>query len=54
MVFTAAEDGQRDPYSPCPCGSGQKFRFCHGNNAPISPFSGMDPVAKRMEQQYDA
>ena len=30
----AAEDARRGPYAPCPCGSGKKFRFCHGNSAP--------------------
>jgi uncharacterized protein len=24
------EDRKRDAYAPCPCGSGNKFRFCHG------------------------
>jgi uncharacterized protein len=24
------EDRRRDAYAPCPCGSGNKFRFCHG------------------------
>jgi uncharacterized protein len=24
------EDRRRDAYAPCPCGSGHKFRFCHG------------------------
>jgi SEC-C motif len=45
MALTAAEDGQRGPYRPCPCGSGRKFRFCHGNNAPRTPFSGVNPAA---------
>lgn len=30
MALTAAEDTRRGPYRPCPCGSGAKFRFCHG------------------------
>ncbi|WP_371884534.1 anaerobic sulfatase maturase [Caballeronia sp. S22] len=34
MTFTAASDKRRGPYASCPCGSGQKFRFCHGNRAP--------------------
>jgi uncharacterized protein len=54
MALTAAEDAERGPYEPCPCGSGQKFRFCHGNNAPNSPFTGVDSSAQQMEQQYDA
>jgi len=32
MALIAAEDEKRGPYQPCPCGSGSKFRFCHGNN----------------------
>ena len=43
MALTAAEDEKRGPYAPCPCGSGQKFRFCHGDRAPQSPFSGLSP-----------
>jgi uncharacterized protein len=30
MAQVAAEDAKRGPYAPCPCGSGRKFRFCHG------------------------
>jgi uncharacterized protein len=45
MALTAAEDDQREPYQPCPCGTGRKFRFCHGNNAPRSPFGGVNPAA---------
>ena len=29
MDWVAAEDAKRDPYEPCPCGSGEKFHFCH-------------------------
>jgi uncharacterized protein len=39
MASIAALDAKRGPYRPCPCGSGKKFRFCHGNNAPSSVFS---------------
>ena len=42
MAFTAAEDAKRGPYQPCPCGSGKKFRFCHGDKTPKSPFSRID------------
>lgn len=45
MAMIRNEDGQRGPYKPCPCGSGQKFRFCHGNLAPTSTFSGVEPLA---------
>jgi uncharacterized protein len=41
MAWVAAEDAKRGPYQPCPCGSGKKFRFCHGDKAPPSPFSGV-------------
>ena len=30
MAWVAAEDEKHGPYQPCPCGSGKKFRFCHG------------------------
>lgn len=40
MAWTAAEDTKRGPYRPCPCGSGRKFKFCHGDRAPKSPFIG--------------
>lgn len=33
MASTAADDRRRDAYAPCPCGSGRKFRFCHGARA---------------------
>ena len=36
MAITAAEDKRLGPYRPCPCGSGRKFRFCHGDNTPSS------------------
>jgi uncharacterized protein len=45
MAITAAEDEKSGPYRPCPCGSGQKFRFCHGNEAPATPFSGLASVS---------
>lgn len=31
MGMTAAADAKRGPYSTCPCGSDEKFRFCHGS-----------------------
>jgi len=45
MAWVAAEDEKRGPYRPCPCGSGKKFRFCHGNKAPGTPFGGVVPEA---------
>jgi uncharacterized protein len=44
MSWIADEDAREGPYRPCPCGSGLKFRFCHGNRAPQSPFSGVSPA----------
>jgi uncharacterized protein len=44
MALTAAEDKRRGRNRPCPCGSRRRFRSCHGNNAPHSPFSGVSPV----------
>jgi uncharacterized protein len=42
MDLVSAEDVQKGPYKPCPCGSGKKFRFCHGDNKPDSPFSNLE------------
>ena len=39
MTLTADDDRERGPYRPCPCGSGRKFKFCHGDRAPKSEFS---------------
>lgn len=39
MVWLAAEDAKASPYRPCPCGSGRKFKFCHGDKAPSKPFA---------------
>jgi uncharacterized protein len=50
MALTAEEDAKRGPYASCPCGSGRKFRFCHGDRAPQSPFSGISPA---MSAQQD-
>ena len=33
MGLVAAEDAKREPYEPCPCGSGKKFKFCHGEKS---------------------
>ena len=42
MAVIAAEDQKRGPYQPCPCGSEEKFRFCHGDRAPRAAFSGVE------------
>jgi uncharacterized protein len=44
MALVAAEDAKHGPYRPCPCASGEKFRFCHGDRAPRSGFSGAQPA----------
>jgi uncharacterized protein len=36
-AWVAAEDARRGPYAPCPCGSGQKLRFCHGRSPSPAP-----------------
>jgi uncharacterized protein len=49
MALIVDEDTKLGAYQPCSCGSGKKFRFCHGNRAPASPFSAIDaaPPAKK-------
>ena len=39
MALVNAQDRRRGPYAACPCGSGEKFRFCHGPKAPPSPWA---------------
>jgi uncharacterized protein len=52
MASITAEDACGGLYRPCPCGSGKKFRFCHGDRAPQSPFSGVNPAkAARSDSQ---
>jgi uncharacterized protein len=34
MALVREEDETRGVYRPCPCGSGKKFRFCHGQKNP--------------------
>jgi uncharacterized protein len=45
MAALAAEDARHGPYRPCTCGSGRRFRFCHGEKAPASSFSRIDRPA---------
>lgn len=54
MTSIAALDARRDAYQPCPCGSGSKFRFCHGDRDPKTPFSGVEPVAPQALIQAEA
>jgi uncharacterized protein len=41
MAWMAQRDVAGGPYQACSCGSGRKFRFCHGERAPTSPFEGV-------------
>jgi len=36
MALAAADDARHGPYRLCPCGSGRKFRFCHGAAVPAN------------------
>lgn len=36
MEWVAAEDAKRSRNDPCPCGSGRKFKSCHGVSRPRS------------------
>jgi len=51
MTTIAAVDEKRGSYQLCPCGSGKKFRNCHGDNAPNKPFSGVAPVESALEAE---
>jgi uncharacterized protein len=42
MAAFADDDARRGPYHSCTCGSGQKFRFCHGNR---KAYREPDPIA---------
>lgn len=54
MTSVAALDARRDAYQPCPCGSGSKFRFCHGDRDPKTPFSGVEPAVPQVQAQTQA
>lgn len=49
MGMIAEQDTNRT-YQPCPCGSGKKFRFCHGAKAPQSLFTGLVPLATQNDR----
>ena len=53
MGLIAAEDVRGGRYRACPCGSGRKFRFCHGDRAPASPFTGVAPEAATTREASD-
>jgi uncharacterized protein len=42
MAAFATDDARRGPYHACTCGSGEKFRFCHGNR---KTYEEPDPIA---------
>jgi hypothetical protein len=44
METIAVQDERRGPYALCACGSGRKFRFCHGDKSASMLFSGVGPV----------
>jgi hypothetical protein len=44
MNLKAAEDERRTADKPCTCGSGKKYGECHGDNSPVSQFSGIASV----------
>jgi uncharacterized protein len=52
MAAVAATDVEGGPYAPCPCGSGRKFRFCHGRHIPRAKFTaiGVSAVSPPMAQ----
>ena len=45
METIAVLDEKRGPYALCACGSGKKFRFCHGDKSASMLFSGVGPVS---------
>ena len=44
MACIEADDRKRGAYAPCTCGSGRKFRFCHGGR-------GVEPTAQKFSAQ---
>ena len=49
MGIIADRDAQQAHNALCPCGSGKKFRKCHGDQNPESPFSKLDPSTAPVE-----
>jgi uncharacterized protein len=51
MGWYKAEDARRGPYATCRCGSGRKFRFCHGSREvpPLPKPADMPPSASAAE-----
>jgi uncharacterized protein len=42
MGIIADRDAEQTHNALCPCGSGNKFRRCHGDQNPVSPFSKLE------------
>jgi uncharacterized protein len=53
MATIRAEDAKLGPYRPCPCGSGEKFRFCHGQHAPRVERAAPVPVDADPVNEFD-
>ncbi len=53
MAAVAAADSQRGPYQPCPCGSGEKFRFCHGSRQAPKERSAPVPIDADRTSELD-
>lgn len=54
MEWVAEQDARRGPYGPCSCSSGEKFRFCHGNKSPRSPFSAVPVGANALHAEQSS
>ncbi len=52
MATVAARDARAGPYSPCPCGSGAKLKFCHGR--PAASRDAISPTATTRRTSSDA
>ncbi len=53
MARSRADDAKRGPYRPCPCGSGEKFRFCHGKRAAPKAWSAAAPTGADRTTELD-
>ena len=42
------------PNDPCPCGSGTKFKKCHGMCTPTGPSSAPEPTKKQSADVVEA
>jgi uncharacterized protein len=53
MSSIAADDAKHGPYRPCPCGSGEKFRFCHGKRVAPKDWSARAPIGADRTSELD-